>query len=141
MGNVLELQGSPPPSRESEMTMRLPISSILFTAVLVLVTPSLAKKKPPHIEMTGRCDCACLTPGGLTSSVTVESEGYACAAFDNKTCNVADPATGGIRSGKTLACQESMEAPGSSGTAHDPGTPPAPSKVKPKAPLGGNAAE
>jgi len=49
----------------------------------------------------GRCECFCdAGPGGFT---TYDNPG-SCGALTNKTCNMEDPATGGIRSGTLIGC-------------------------------------
>ncbi|MGF1624165.1 MAG: hypothetical protein ACFCVH_04725 [Alphaproteobacteria bacterium] len=49
----------------------------------------------------GRCECFCdAGPGGF---MTYDSPG-GCGALTNRTCNLEDPASGGIRSGSLIGC-------------------------------------
>ncbi len=73
-----------------------------FLVTLMLVTPSLARQK---LEATGNCACLCTAgPTGLIYPPI----GAECSVYDGHTCNVYDPATGGVRSGRLIGCDAEM---------------------------------
>jgi hypothetical protein len=78
---------------------------ILILTLLIMVPPAIAR---PKLVATGRCSCVCSGPN-LFVGREYDSLGNTCDAFDGKTCNVEDPATGGVRSGRLLGCASEMK--------------------------------
>ncbi len=71
--------------------------------VLTWVEVSLAKPKGTIYK---QCACICQAPGDIIGVITDISNtgGFSCGAYNGKTCNYSDPATGGVRSGTTKYC-------------------------------------
>jgi hypothetical protein len=71
----------------------------------------------------GRCECFC-DAGSIGGFNTYDNPG-SCCALENRTCNIEDPATGLIRSGRTLGCSPerstSSQAQIQDGAVLDPG--------------------
>jgi hypothetical protein len=65
--------------------------------------PTPGAAKPKGQGGAGSCTCACVTSSQIQIA-NYNSQGYPCEAFNGATCNVEDPATGGIRSGQLLSC-------------------------------------
>ena len=78
------------------------LSAFLLTPMLA--TPSLAR---PRLVATGNCMCVC-NVGGYWHGLIYPPIGGVCSGYDGKTCNVTDPATGGVRSGRLLGCDPEM---------------------------------
>ena len=100
----------------------------LLPALLLIslwATPTLAA---PKYVVTGRCLCWCDVGG--TDPQVYDGMGATCDSFNDKTCNVQDPQTGGVRSGRLKACQEECTREG--GARKVPKT-----KVQPKITPGG----
>ena len=72
---------------------------------------------------SGRCECFC-DAGSIGGFNTYDNPG-SCGALTNRTCNIEDPATGLIRSGRTLGCSPerstSSQAQIQGGAVLDPG--------------------
>lgn len=52
----------------------------------------------------GTCGCICTASNGMSSIMNYDSHGYACSAFENRTCNVEDDQTHLIVTGQTWGC-------------------------------------
>lgn len=63
---------------------------------------SLALQKKDSAYNT--CACACDGPTGGGIIDISNAGGFACGAYNNRTCNYEDPATGGVRTGTTKYC-------------------------------------
>ena len=87
-------------SRRSTMFLALTVGlAVLFGSSDV----SFALPKDP---IYNQCACACVLPGesfGVIDEVS-NTAGVPCGAYNNKTCNVEDPQTGGIRTGTLKYC-------------------------------------
>src|SRR5262245_16299964 len=57
----------------------------------------------------------CKTPGTLSALISLSRQGYFCNPFNGATCNLSDPATGGVRSGTLEMCSESGDSANSGG--------------------------
>lgn len=74
----------------------------LATALaLVAATPGHALDNGP--VGSSRCDCMCET-ANTGYYGTYDSRGYGCAALENRTCNIENPATGLIETGRLWGC-------------------------------------
>jgi hypothetical protein len=89
--------------------------------------------KPKKLGEKSYCTCTCHVSEELTQDIVVDSRGYFCGLFENKTCNVRDPETDGIRSGRTEACFPANKD-GTPATKGDPGPTPPPAKPKVRGP-------
>ena len=56
----------------------------------------------------GRCDCMCET-ANTGHYGTYDSVGYGCAALENKTCNIENPQTGLIETGRLWGCSPTRD--------------------------------
>ena len=78
---------------------------VVFIGALTGATPDIAFAVP---KGGGKCACMCTAPNGaggtLAQSQTYSSQGISCAAFENHTCNMTNPVTGGVATGRTLGC-------------------------------------
>jgi hypothetical protein len=88
---------------------------------VVLFGSSEARSVP--VNRTVKCQCQCKTPGTLWGMVTISRQGYFCNPFNGATCNISDPATGGVRSGTLQFCAEESDSAnsGGQGTWNTPG--------------------
>ena len=92
------------------------ISSIGLAMLLASGTPSLAE---PKQGSGGKCSCICFVDTGpsgsysssYVSTMTYNSNGISCGAFDNKTCNIDVPGSG-IRSGRLDGCRTASTSTG-----------------------------
>jgi hypothetical protein len=80
----------------------------VFAAVAMTDTAIALPRRPGS-----GCTCACefYLNGTLISTLQTYSapNGTFCSAYNNKTCNLEDPVSGGLRSGNTVSCgQESL---------------------------------
>jgi hypothetical protein len=70
---------------------------------LSFIWPSVGLALPKDLTYnTCACFCDGATGGGIID--IRNSGGYSCSAYNNKTCNYEDEATGGIRTGTTKWC-------------------------------------
>ncbi|BCA53213.1 hypothetical protein W02_03530 [Nitrospira sp. KM1] len=76
------------------------IVSLAISVMWVETGFALPKKESIYNE----CACACDGPTGGAIIDIRNVGGFACAAYNGKTCNYEDPASGGIRSGTTRWC-------------------------------------
>jgi len=87
-------------SRRSTMFLALTVGLAVFFGSSDV---SLALQNDP---IYNQCACACVLPGesfGVIDEVS-NTAGVPCGAYNNKTCNVEDPQTGGIRTGTLKYC-------------------------------------
>jgi hypothetical protein len=75
----------------------------------------IASAKPKGRGGGGGCSCICLAPSGinggtLVSTQTYNSQGYSCSAFENATCNIDNPYTGGIATGSLMGCMKAASS-------------------------------
>ena len=122
-----------------------------FTAVILFGLATSAGAEPKQGSGGGKCTCMCYAPtgvngGAFVGNVSYDSKGYACNAFEGKTCNVNNPYTGGVSTGSLIGCENSTTSnaargitvlpPGSVSVAPPTGNP-APKPTVPKAVTGG----
>jgi len=70
-----------------------------------LLSPPSSFALQKQSSVYNQCVCAC---GGAGEGGIVDisnTGGFSCSAYNNKTCNYEDPATGGIRTSTTRWCQ------------------------------------
>jgi hypothetical protein len=83
----------------------------------ILSAMSYSASARPKGGVSGRCECTCVANSGvggiLMSQRTYDSHGYSCGAFNNATCNLNNPNTGGVATGTLSGCSNA----GSSTTA------------------------
>jgi hypothetical protein len=81
--------------------------SLGIAVLFALTTWDIASAKPKGLG-GGQCTCMCMAPSGiggqLVSFQTYNSQGYSCVAFENRTCNVDNPYTGGVSTGSLIGC-------------------------------------
>ena len=80
------------------------LGSLGLATALTLVaatTPALALDNV--VVGDGRCDCMCET-ANTGYYGTYDSRGYGCGALENRTCNIENPATGLIETGRLWGC-------------------------------------
>jgi hypothetical protein len=70
-------------------------------ALLAGVTPAAALDNV--VIGSGRCDCMCETANAGNYG-TYDSVGYGCGALEGKTCNIENPQTGLIETGRLWGC-------------------------------------
>ena len=73
-----------------------------MTALSVVLFGSSEASSAP-IRDIGKCACHCKTAGGWGEDITIATN-RTCYVFNDQTCNISDPATGGVRSGKLASC-------------------------------------
>jgi hypothetical protein len=87
----------------------LKCAAVLYAISLVLPTGSLAAPRQgtgPHA-----CGCFCDVQysngkwADVASTFSLPSQ-YACSSAEGTTCNVSDPSSGGISTGKMVECDE-----------------------------------
>lgn len=85
--------------------------NILFLTVTVglavwFASSGVSEARAKKDLIYNECACACVLPGQSFGTITdiKNTAGLPCGAYNNKTCNVEDPETGGIRSGTTKEC-------------------------------------
>ena len=89
----------------------------VWMVALALLFGSSATSSAQQQKGTGTtaAKCACLCEGaGITTPTVVtdiDSKGLSCSSFKNQVCTVDDPATGGVRTGKTSMCAAQGAAP------------------------------
>ena len=82
----------------------------VFGASIVLLLASLS----PALALDnvvigdGRCDCMCETANAGNYG-TYDSVGYGCGALNNKTCNIENPNTGLIETGRLWGCSPTSD--------------------------------
>jgi hypothetical protein len=69
--------------------------------------PALALDNLP-LGPGGTCNCVCSTENML-EAMNYRSQGLACSAFNDKTCNQYNPQTGVVETGRTNLCAEVEE--------------------------------
>ena len=72
----------------------------------VFTSPGVTWAKPKTGAIYKQCACLCQAPGDVIGVITDISNtgGFSCGAYNGKTCNYSDPATGGVRTGTTKYC-------------------------------------
>ena len=88
--------------------------AVSILGLTVLFGSSEASAAPKWGAPGGRCDCNCSVTG-RSEILTIAETVYGCHAAEGKTCNLSDPATGGVRSGKITFC-----IPRPTGPLYDP---------------------
>lgn len=83
--------------------------NILFLALSVgltlwIASPGVSVALQKKDAIYNECACACDGPTGGGIIDIRNTGGFSCGAYNGKTCNYEDPATGGIRSGTTKWC-------------------------------------
>lgn len=71
-----------------------------------LALPSESVARPKKDLIYNECACRCVAPGDVVGVITdiKNTAGVSCGTYNSKTCNYADPATGGVRSGTLRDC-------------------------------------
>ena len=83
----------------------LPFSLLFVLLIITLwMTTALAR---PRVVATGNCLCTCFAGTGVEFRVYGPTGGT-CDLYNGKTCNIEDPETRGIRSGRLEACDAEM---------------------------------
>ena len=77
-------------------------AALMLGLAAVFLLPAVASAKPKGT--TTKCECECYVSAHLAPFVTYNAGGSSCVALERQTCNVEDPATGGIRTGKLDYC-------------------------------------
>lgn len=79
---------------------------MLTLGFAVLFTPPGVTWAKPKGSIYKQCACICQAPGDIIGVITDFSNtgGFSCGAYNGKTCNYSDSATGGVRSGTTKYC-------------------------------------
>src|SRR4029079_8240863 len=85
---------------------------VLGTLGLAVLSASIGSWALPRRSTLagGECNCQCVVDGGAGHSgglglITGLPTSFGiCSVYNTKTCNLADPETGGIRSGRTGNC-------------------------------------
>jgi hypothetical protein len=69
-------------------------------------SPEVSWAKPKTGVAYKECACICQAPGDALGVITDirNTGGFSCGAYNGKTCNYTDPATGGVRTGTTKNC-------------------------------------
>jgi hypothetical protein len=80
-----------------------PIILIMVT-ILALVTSSAVSLARPKKTSSAFCTCVCSTESGLGEGRTYDNPGGSCGKLDGIVCQIGDPSTGGIRTGKLFGC-------------------------------------
>lgn len=83
------------------------ISLILAMGFTIGVTsPEVSLAKPKSGATYKECACICQAPGDALGVITDirNTGGFSCGAYNGKTCNYSDSATGGVRTGTTKMC-------------------------------------
>lgn len=74
-------------------------------ALMALLGPLTAASARPKVLGTKiYCNCWCHVSDKLKDQVVADDRGYSCTAFNGKVCNLSDPETGLVSSGRTSAC-------------------------------------
>jgi hypothetical protein len=82
------------------------LASAILALVPVLATSAQARD---NNEIFGfQCECWCAT-GNLFTSNYYYDLGLGCGALNNRTCNVENPQTGLIETGRTTSCAPARE--------------------------------
>ena len=80
---------------------------LFFLCTVISAIPNVASARPPK-PGGGSCTCDCVAPSGaggkLIQVLTYNSGGYSCLAFNNATCNMNNPYTGGVATGTLNGC-------------------------------------
>jgi|HigsolmetaAR201D_1030396.scaffolds.fasta_scaffold107649_1 hypothetical protein len=93
-----------------------------MAAVLLAASAAPAAARDNIVVGDGRCDCFCET-ANAGSYNTYDSVGYGCGALENRTCNIENPQTGLIETGRLWGCSPANGQSISTGTLTlDPGT-------------------
>ena len=79
---------------------------MLALGLAVLFTSPEVTWAIPKSPIYKQCACLCQAPGDVIGVITDISNtgGFSCGAYNGKTCNYSDPATGGVRTGTTKYC-------------------------------------
>jgi hypothetical protein len=100
------------------------VGATIAAGWIILLHPEESAAKPKGVGGTISCNCFCDTgPNGMSEITYSRAPVASSGQLDGRTCNRRDPNSGGIRSGKLIACDTT---PGSSRAARaTPNTPPA----------------
>jgi hypothetical protein len=79
---------------------------ILVIGLAIISLSSGVAWAKPKTTIYKECGCLCQAPGDVMGVITniPNTGGYSCGAYNGKTCNYSDPATGGVRTGTTKYC-------------------------------------
>lgn len=94
------------PVSPTHVCMRSRMVLGLGVGLIMLLTWAGAGLAKPKGAIYNQCACICQAPGDIIGVITDISNtgGFSCGAYNGKTCNYSDPATGGVRSGTTKYC-------------------------------------
>jgi hypothetical protein len=77
------------------------LAAALALALAATGTPALALDNSPITNP--RCECMCDAPS-FAAPIMIQNNGLSCMAFNNRACNMENPDTGLIVTGRTDAC-------------------------------------
>jgi len=81
-----------------------------IAAALLAASAAPAAALDNGVTSDTRCQCFCDT--GITASYdTYDSRGYGCGALEGRTCNIENPQTGLIQTGRLLYCSPRSSHP------------------------------
>jgi hypothetical protein len=96
----------------------------LALALAASATPALALDN--NQTTADRCHCMCVTPN-FEDFNFYQANGLSCSLFEGRTCNVRNPGTQLIETGRTFGCiEESLLGTRLNGTFTIPGDPQVP---------------
>jgi hypothetical protein len=101
--------------------MEKPALAAALAVMLITGTPALALDN--GLLNGGTCDCLCTAPN-VESFVPYRSNFLSCVLFEGRTCNIQNPETQLIETGRTSGCVERFN--GLNGTFTTPGDPQVP---------------
>lgn len=85
---------------------------ILAASVVLLVSSASAAMALDNVVVgDGRCLCMCETANSGYYG-TYDSVGYGCGALENRTCNIENPNTGLIETGRLWGCSPASSSSG-----------------------------
>ena len=82
---------------------------VIGTAIAVILTASAPAQARDNDIFGFQCSCECETSAGVSAQQFYRDLGLGCGALNNRTCNIEDPQTGQIRSGRTWGCSPAHE--------------------------------
>jgi hypothetical protein len=84
------------------MMEKATLAAALALALCAVGTPALALDNRPMSNP--RCECMCDAPSFAEPIMIQNNAGLSCSAFSNRACNMENPDTGLIVTGRTIAC-------------------------------------
>jgi hypothetical protein len=74
--------------------------------LVATATPALALDN--NLGVSNRCDCLCQAPN-VENFVMYQGNGLSCVLFEGRACNIQNPETQLIETGRTFGCVERFD--------------------------------